>query len=286
LFNPLKALSLIAPYKERIENELRKVIETLGSKTPIHDAIEYALLGQGKRFRPTIVYMVAEALGKEADVVTPSAVAVEVFHTASLIADDLPCMDNDDFRRGKPTVHKAFGETVALLSGLSLFAIGYDYIAKNATKNKELCGLAVSHAARINGYSCLISGQYLDIFPKSFDKEGIYEIIEKKTASLFELSFLLGWIFADGEHDKIPLVQKLAFSFGAAFQILDDIDDMKKDEEGKRKVNFANLFGKDEAKKAVQKHIAEYKEILSSLKINTSSLLYIGDVMNVLCSAL
>src|ERR1700722_633886 len=105
--------SILKPYQQQIEQKLQESIEQLGAKSKLRDACEYALLNGGKRFRPILVIMIANALGKKFDV-TSAALAVEFFHTASLIADDLPCMDDDDERRSKPTLHKVYGEGTAL----------------------------------------------------------------------------------------------------------------------------------------------------------------------------
>ena len=121
--------------KNKVEEELKSVISNLGEKTKLRDACEYSLLSGGKRVRPIIVLMIREALGARFDVM-PAALATEFFHTASIIADDLPCMDNDDQRRDKPTLHKVFDESVALLSSYTLISLGYEYIHKNTNSCK------------------------------------------------------------------------------------------------------------------------------------------------------
>src|SRR5947209_4745416 len=105
--------SVLNPYKERFEPHLTKAILSFGDKNNLRDACEYALSSGGKRFRPALVYMMGDALGGSKDI-DGAALATEFFHTASLIADDLPCMDDDDMRRGRPTVHKMYGEATAL----------------------------------------------------------------------------------------------------------------------------------------------------------------------------
>src|SRR5512146_3527868 len=115
---------LLERYRRRFEEEHPQAIERMGEKNVLRDACEYALIHGGKRLRPLIVMMTADALGRGLDVM-PAALSVEFFHTASLIADDLPCMDNDDFRRNVPSLHKAFGESVAILASYTLIAEGY-----------------------------------------------------------------------------------------------------------------------------------------------------------------
>ena len=112
-------------YRDKIEQEIAKSIVSLGNKTKLRDACEYALTNGGKRFRPLIVLMVAEALGQGLNV-NEAALSVEFFHTASLIADDLPCMDNEEERRSKPSVHKVYGESIALLASYSLICSAFE----------------------------------------------------------------------------------------------------------------------------------------------------------------
>ena len=161
-------VQLLAPYKLRIEKEIDMLIPTLGKDSKLRDACEYALMTGGKRFRPAIVFMIAEALQLNKNV-NKAALAVEFFHTASLIADDLPCMDNDDLRRGKPTVHKAFDEAIALLASFSLIALAFEYLAQCACdlrniphlagKIDEICCIATQEAGRLNGIFGLTTGQ-------------------------------------------------------------------------------------------------------------------------------
>ena len=278
----------LVPYKERIEPALVLTMKTFGEKNNLRDACEYALQSGGKRFRPALVLMIADALNEknyEKVDVTYAAMAVEFFHTASLIADDLPCMDNDDFRRGRPTTHKVYGESVALLASFSLIAAGFEYLAMNSEKQKEICQIAILHASRLNGSPGLIGGQYLDLFPPHLDREKLYEIIDRKTVCLFELSFLLGWIFAQGDLKMLSEVKNASFHFGAAFQILDDLDDMEKDAQANRKANFANLFGKSEAVNAIQEHIEKFKKLLKVLEITSDPLNNLAEGMSILTKA-
>jgi geranylgeranyl diphosphate synthase, type II len=275
-----EALLIIQPYKERFETEMQKAFSTFGPDNSSRKAMEYALKGDGKRFRPALVYMVAEAIGAGIDV-TSSCLAVEYFHTASLIADDLPSMDNDDFRRGIPTTHKVFGEASALLASYGLIALGFEEIARNAEALKDssfegtadtLVRIAVLEAARQMGNAGLIGGQCLDLYPESLTKEAILQIMEMKTVSLFDLSIVLGWLFGGGDQVKLPIVHKMALHFGLAFQIIDDLDDSQKDKEANRLVNYANLFGRDEAINAVKEHIEGFFSCMNELEISSEPL--------------
>ena len=195
-------------YRDKVEQEIAKSIVSLGNKTKLRDACEYALTNGGKRFRPLIVLMVAEALGKGLNV-NDAALSVEFFHTASLIADDLPCMDNDDERREKPSVHKVYGETIALLASYALIIAAFEKIHSNSKVMREsstpysgssdkVCVIALESASSCAGIQGATGGQFMDIFPPYLNLEVIKQVIYQKTITLFEVSFIFGWIFGGG----------------------------------------------------------------------------------------
>lgn len=223
-------------YRPLIEQKIADSIEAFGPKSTLRDAVEYALTNGGKRLRPAIVFAVANELGSNQDV-SDAALAVEFFHTASLIADDLPCMDNDDFRRGKPSLHKAFGEATAILATYALISEGYERIRKAAQQTSfDVMQLAFAYATKNTGIRGATGGQYLDLY----DPQSLEEIIQKKTGTLFELAFVLGWLFGGGELSQLPAVEKLAADFGLAFQVRDDLEDTNQDTQEK---NFALKYG-------------------------------------------
>jgi geranylgeranyl diphosphate synthase type II len=274
-----KSLSV---YQKQIFSNIRDNLPTFGSKTKIRDACEYALTNGGKRIRPVIVFLVAEALGYHADV-SQAALSIEYFHTASLVADDLPCMDDDDERRNKPSVHKAFGESAALLVSYALISAGYGCLEKNAkilgqsalsfSQQANARGLlALENAAFNTGLLGTTGGQFLDIDPPNLTSATLREVIHKKTVSLFEIAFVYGWLFGGGDQEKLPLVKKAASHFGTAFQIADDLDDLEQDAKNGRAVNAAAVFGVDAAKKMVQDEIQSYYDTLNELELNTAEL--------------
>lgn len=261
------------------EKTLKKSIFDFGPKNKLRDAVEYALLSGGKRLRPLIVYMVAEALNKGFDV-SFSALAVEFFHTASLIADDLPCMDNECERRGKKTLHQAFDESVALLASYTLISAGYEMLFKNAevlAKTKKasqerayfLCTEALREVSKIAGIKGATGGQFLDLFPPKHDLPTILEIIDKKTAVLFELAFVLGYLFGGGKEEKLEDIKTCAKHLGMAFQIADDLSDLKQDEKNGDVLNLALMVGEKEAQKLFDKEIYEFQLKLKKLGLET-----------------
>ncbi len=245
-------------YRSQIETHLLSFIEQMGEKNRLRDACEYALLNGGKRLRPILVLMIAKALGKGADVF-PAALSVEFFHTASLIADDLPCMDNDDLRRNRPSLHKAFGENIAILTSYALIAEGYGGIYRNGKNNPESAVICLESATRCAGIQGATNGQYLDLFPPDYTLGTVRKVIYQKTITLFEISFIFGWVFGGGEPKKLDEVKSCAYHLGMAFQIADDLLDGSQDS----RINMSIAIGRDAAAKQFEQEIDGF---ISSLK--------------------
>lgn len=274
---------LLKPYQEAIEKKIKAHLNVkMGPKTILQEACAYSLLNGGKRFRPSIVFIVAKSLDNNADV-SEAALGVEFLHTASLIADDLPCMDNDDQRRNKPSLHKAFNEPIALLASYALISEGYACLAKNAqiiknsnisySKDADLIGqIALENVSHNTGILGATGGQYLDLNPPDLTLETLCEIIFKKTVTLFEISFVLGWIFGGGDLNQLHLVKKAAEHFGIAFQIVDDLEDMEQDIANQRPINLANAYGEQKAKTLLASEIKAFHECLHQLKCDLPEL--------------
>lgn len=253
-----------------------------GSQT-LHAAIEYALLSGGKRVRPVICLSVAESIGRGFDVL-PSALSVEYFHTASLIADDLPCMDDDDMRRGKPSLHRQFGETTALLSSYALICAAFEKIHDNTQLLEQQIGpqasaigmKAIKQAARAAGIEGATGGQFLDIFPLEKSLSALMDTFYKKTVTLFETAFVLGWLFGGGDPNLIDDLKQLANHFGLAFQIGDDLGDMGRDDPS---ANIALAIGEKQAREQFNDHLEQYAQGLHSLKIACPRLMTLADAL-------
>lgn len=258
-------LKVLADYRSFIEQSIAEALSSFGTPTPLRDAIEYALKNGGKRLRPSIVLMVGEALGSSVDL-SDAALAVEYFHTATLIADDLPCMDDEEERRHHPALHKVFRESTALLATYALIAEGYDRIRRNAPNGKVLA-LAVKSAAHNAGIEGVTGGQFLDLNPSAMSEARLRELIQKKTSALFELSFVLGWLFGGGNLAQIPLVQKCAAHFGLIFQILDDFDDYEKDRKKEQCINYPFLMGREHTAQVLEEEFASLRGVLKKLRL-------------------
>lgn len=245
-------------YRSKVEKKLRDSLGDFGNtQGGLRDPIEYALLGGGKRVRPLLVGLFAEGVHKDRDVLD-TAIAIEYIHTSTLIADDLPCMDDDDMRRGKPSVHKAFDEASALLASYALIPAAYARIRKNAKALKAVvsCEQDVEEAYEDIlelielrfGVGGILGGQYEDIFFHDFSKENVLGIIKKKTGALFEIACVSGWLFGGGERESSTLVAEFAEHFGLLFQIRDDLADLSQDDQEEKHMNYALLFGEVAAK--------------------------------------
>jgi geranylgeranyl diphosphate synthase, type II len=268
--------NILNAYKSPLEKALAHDLQSFGPPSTLRDAIAYALKN-GKRFRPAIAYLVAKALGHEENV-TDAAVAIEYFHTASLIADDLPCMDNDDERREHPSLHKAFNEATAILASYALIAAGYDKIREGAEKlgRPDIGMLALENASVNTGILGATGGQYHDLYPKTFDEAYILDIIDKKTGTLFEISFVFGWLFGGGDLSLLDTVKQAALSFGRAFQISDDFLDLEQDGNG---MNYPAIAGTEQAMHLLKKELNLYYTSLKNLSLETPELLALGKMI-------
>ncbi len=258
-------------YRQRIDDALRLALPHFGEKTTLRDACDYALMSGGKRLRPTLVLMVAEALQHDLNVL-PAALSVEYFHTASLIADDLPCMDNDDQRRNRPSLHKAFEESVALLASYTLIAAGYEGIYKNAGEMKanvlfkhragEATMRSLEIATRCAGIRGATGGQFLDLFPPDKSAETLRKIIAQKTGTLFQISFAFGWLFGGGASERLSEVEAAAGHLGMAFQIGDDLADEQQHAE---ETNAAAILGRIRAVALFNEEIGCFEKRMRAL---------------------
>ena len=196
----------------------------------IFDAERYSLLGGGKRVRPFIVNECCRVLGGKTEASMPLACAVEMIHTYSLIHDDLPCMDDDDVRRGKPSSHKAFGYANALLAGDALLTRAFLVIAEAKELSFETRAEAVRILARAAGDRGMIGGQIMDLIGETqeLEFETLVKLHTHKTAALIECSALLGALAAGygTESDEAKSLAEYAVNIGIAFQVVDDILDM------------------------------------------------------------
>ncbi|HNQ34714.1 MAG TPA: polyprenyl synthetase family protein [bacterium] len=218
--------------RRRIDRYLKKSLPRAGAAPPrFLQAIDYAVFSGGKRVRPILLLYTNRLCGGRTEKALPAAAAVELIHTFSLIQDDLPSMDNDDLRRGKPTLHRAFEEYAALLASDYLLIRAFELLARHYPPEAALV------TGRLIGLDGLVVGQYLDLAGpgKPIDRRRLTEIRKKKTAALFELVFRLGALTA-GRIRMADDWAEYGRDFGLAFQLWDDLADEKKIEPAERMV--------------------------------------------------
>src|SRR6476659_1331638 len=233
------------------------------------EAIRYALLGPGKRLRPRLVVMAAEACCGTAEAAMPAACAVEMVHAYSLVHDDLPAMDDDDLRRGRATCHKQFGEAAAILVGDALLARAFEVLAAEVTPaaTAAKCCVVLGRAA---GASALVGGQADDLAmaePTDGDLTGLEAIHRRKTGALIVAALELGGIIADGTPTQLESLKAYGRNVGLAFQITDDLLDVAGTQEavGKRlakdadrgELTFPRLLGAESSRRHAEKLVDE-----------------------------
>jgi geranylgeranyl diphosphate synthase type II len=222
-----------ASYPEHLRAEVDAYLEQLrfsdeAASAGLQEAMRYSLLAGGKRIRPVLALATAEAIGQDGVTVMPLAASIELIHTYSLIHDDLPAMDNDDLRRGRPTCHRAFGEDVAILAGDGLYAEAFRLLLTQQPGEPANLLAAAAELAAATGVGGMVGGQYLDVAETApAGPEGLRRLHELKTGRLIAASIecvLLLWM--PHKPDTISLFRSYASELGVLFQIVDDILDV------------------------------------------------------------
>ena len=237
----------------------------------LYKAIRYAVFSGGKRLRPTLTLAAAESLDLDPKIVLPQACAIEMIHTFTLVHDDLPDIDNDDFRRGKPTVHKVFGNVIAILAGDALFACAFKTALRGSLPDEKKIKI-LKEITNALCYKGVIEGQVADIkySKKNPSLEDMIFVHTHKTGKLIEASVMVGVLASDANGEVQDLFRKFGKNIGLAFQIKDDLLDAYGDEEkvGKKlrkdfnKVSAAIILGKERAEEMMFKLVEEAKENL------------------------
>lgn len=213
---------------QQINVALEKILRDSRPSEPIAEAMKYSLMAGGKRIRPVLCIAAAEAVGGKPQAVLPAACALEMVHTYSLIHDDLPAMDNDDLRRGKPTCHVAFDEATAILAGDALLTLAFEVLSsvEISGENQALGWLKVIHIiSTAAGYRGMIQGQMLDMAAEGqhLTVDELKSLHALKTGALIEASLLCGAVLADARKRQMEVLGSYARNIGLAFQVTDDI---------------------------------------------------------------
>jgi len=213
---------------QQINVALEKILHDSQPSEPIVQAMKYSLMADGKRIRPVLCLAAAEAVGGKPQTVLPAACALEIVHTYSLIHDDLPAMDNDDLRRGKPTCHVAFDEATAILAGDALLTLAFQVLSSvQFTGETQASGwLRVIHIiSTAAGYQGMIRGQMLDMASEGqhLTVDELKSMHALKTGALIEASLVCGALLADARKHQLEILKTYAQNIGLAFQVTDDI---------------------------------------------------------------
>ncbi|ESL03675.1 putative geranyltranstransferase [Catonella morbi ATCC 51271] len=276
-----EAEKLVAEYAPKLGEE-DKLLE---------EAMNYSLLAGGKRLRPLIMLEIFRLFGgKKEGLVRPFAAALEMIHTYSLIHDDLPAMDNDDLRRGRPTNHKVYGEAVAILAGDGLLNLAAETSSKAFRYCETICeykrvGEALSRLFTYSGADGMIGGQILDMLSEEGKKEKTEDFFltmyDLKTGGLIKAAFVIGALLAGAGEDEIDIIEKVGASVGLVFQLQDDILDISGDEtklgkpvrsdERNNKLTYLKLLGADRAKKLINEKNAYIIENLKNICNNNNN---------------
>jgi geranylgeranyl diphosphate synthase, type II len=255
----------------------------------VYESMRYSLMAGGKRLRPILCLATAELLGGNLESALPTACALEMVHTMSLIHDDLPSMDNDDFRRGKPTNHKVYGEAIAILAGDGLLAYAFEYVAR------ETKGVPTDRVLQVviqlgQAFHKLVCGQVVDLMSEGKSDmtiDTLTYIHNHKTSALLEISVLSGAILAGGDaNDQAKLLQ-YSKNIGLAFQIVDDILDITAttEELGKsagkdltaEKLTYPKLWGIDESRRQADALVDEAQSIVATYGEKSAPLIALAD---------
>ena len=234
---------------------------------PLYDSIQYSLLAGGKRLRPILCMEFCRICGRDWKAAAPFAAAIEMIHTYSLIHDDLPSMDNDDFRRGRPTNHKVYGEAMAILAGDALLTDAFLSASVAKLTHPEAMAQAMALLATCAGSSGMVGGQVLDIMSeeRQISEEEILNIQSRKTGGLIRAACGLGAIAGGASPEQVDAACRFADNLGLAFQIRDDMLDVigTQEEMGKgvgtdeTKNTFVRLYGLPKCEELVQKYTAD-----------------------------
>ena len=276
--------------RDYFESQLKGFLPGPGDCPPVLlQAMEYSLFAGGKRLRPVLVFAATEACGGHLEQAMPAAAALEMVHTYSLIHDDLPAMDDDDLRRGKPSCHKAFGEGLAILAGDALLTHAFAVLAESpgeSTLRLEMVG----ELARAAGPLGMVAGQAMDITGLgAVEPEALRRVHACKTGALIEAAVRMGAINAGAETEVLNGLTEFARAYGLAYQIIDDILDVTKtseqlgkapgSDERKGKVTFVTLFGLEEAQARALAETARAQQALEGLDGDFSLLRSLASIL-------
>lgn len=283
----------ISQNRDLVDEALDKFVPSVEVEpNDLHEAMRYSLFAGGKRIRPILAIAAAEIIGADKSDIMPLAVALECVHTYSLIHDDLPAMDNDDLRRGKPTSHKVFGEATAILAGDALVTLAFEILSSVELSRIFPCHrvlAVIRDVAEACGSRGLIAGQALDMCfeGKVADDLMVETIMLKKTAALIRAAVMSGARLAGADGAQIDIFYKFGEKLGMIFQIRDDLLDLEGDpkklgkavnKDGERgKATYPSLHGADQSRRLILQLLSEAKELIEHFGKRAHSLVLLAE---------
>ncbi|MGD2245650.1 MAG: polyprenyl synthetase family protein [Candidatus Aminicenantes bacterium] len=269
--------------KEAVECELERILPQEDSL--LFRAMRHAVFSGGKRYRPLLALSSGEYFGASQEMVLPFACALELIHNYSLVHDDLPSMDNDDFRRGQPSCHKAFGEDIALLTGDSLLTLAFEVLSQASLDGDllERKGRVIKEISHFAGIKGMIGGQLLDVTlsPEVLTEEIFHDLILKKTGALITASVKTGAILGGAGNSELEALVQYGRHIGLAFQIRDDIlDSSDETEKGDlSRPNYVSVFGLETAKSRLNDFINTARSALEEASLESEELHYLASLL-------
>ena len=255
---------------EFIEDYIDSVSDT---QELIRESMKYAVLNGGKRLRSILCIEIAKVQNVSKEAALKFAAAIEFIHAYSLVHDDLPCMDDDDLRRGKPSCHKKYGEAIAVLTGDALLTLAFGIMSEAclSCENPANAVKAVNYVAKKAGMCGMINGQVIDINNEnntSADLNLLLKLVEKKTSELISAAIVAPVIISGADDASVKFYENFADNLGIAFQIRDDFEDIIQDGKDDGSPNFINILGKESALKYIKEYIKKTDDAIAQIKNN------------------
>jgi geranylgeranyl diphosphate synthase type II len=283
------------PYPRDLQRLVEDYLEALDFNADhraerLVEAMRYSLLAGGKRIRPVLALAVAQSRGAEPAAVLPTAAALELIHTYSLIHDDLPSIDDDALRRGRPTCHVVYGEDVAILAGDGLFAEAFRLVLDGQPAEAGVLLAVVAEIARATGVGGMVGGQFMDVAGRAADQDDLHTMHELKTGRLIEAAVVGGALLTGAEGTQVEAYRRFAAEIGLLFQIVDDVLDETGDagelgktvgkDRSQQKATYVALFGLDVARRMARDSHGRALEALRALPGDTAVLAQVAEYIH------
>lgn len=268
-------------FKETYNNNIKAIDKYISdyissitnTEDVVKDAFYYTVLNGGKRIRSVLCLEGCRMFGQDPANALNCALGIEFIHAYSLVHDDLPCLDNDDFRRNMPSCHKKYGEGIAVFVGDALLHTAFEVMSESALKNGEVHLKAMNYIAKCSGINGMIGGQFTDVTLTHSGVDITYEtllsLIDRKTTALIRAGLISGAYIGGANDEEIAALEKYAYNMGIAFQIRDDFEDKEQDENSECNPNFINLLGNDKAYEYLLSHRRLSEEAIKHIPNNS-----------------